>query len=107
MESSGPLHHLTCYFFNPFCVKGSKIRIIVEGIEDGRGLKVAKKLVETLHDSVLYTSATENGDHVFESNFQVPAHTNCLKITVSLSISVTPSQLTTFLIHTYLSCLGI
>ena len=41
---------------------------------------------ETLHDSVLYTSATENGDHVFESTFQIPAHANCLKITVSLSV---------------------
>ena len=43
---------------------------------------------ETLHDSVLYTSGTENGDHVFESTFQIPAHANCLKITVSLSINV-------------------
>ena len=63
----------------------------------GRDLtgKVAKARVvatinngnETLLDSVLFTSATKNGNHVIESTFQVPAHADCLKITVSLCFS--------------------
>ena len=73
----------------------------------GRDLagKVAKARVvatinngsETLLDSVLYTSATENGNHVIESTFQVPAHADCLKITVSLSFS----ELIVFLLQTH------
>ena len=68
----------TRYLFNPFCFKGSKIRIIVEGIEDGRGLKVAKKLMVPIKSDSVSFEFADDASKFFRPGLPYTVKVNCL-----------------------------
>ena len=68
----------TRYFFNPFCVKGTKIRIIVEGIEDGCGLKVAKKSVVPIKSDSVSCEFADDASKFFRPGLPCTVKVDCL-----------------------------
>ena len=65
--------------YNPFCIKHSKVKIIVEGTGEGQGLKVTKKLIVPLKSDIVSFEFSDDVSKFFRPGLPYTVKVCCIK----------------------------